>query len=76
MGSICDRMAFFAAALLTVILRTSCIVTQVFHTVWAPIFLLATWPILAANDIHISRLWYWIIERRTSREECVQAKQP
>ncbi|KAG1733059.1 uncharacterized protein EDB91DRAFT_1348925 [Suillus paluster] len=63
LGSICDRMAFFAAALLTVILRTSGIVTHVFHTVWAPIFLLATWPILGANDIHISRLWYWIIER-------------
>ncbi|KAG0696391.1 hypothetical protein DFH29DRAFT_1082912 [Suillus ampliporus] len=54
-------MVFFAAALFTMILRTSGVVTKVItYSVWAPIFFLATWPILAANDIHISHLWYWI----------------
>lgn len=56
-------MAFFAAALSTLIFRTSGVVAvSITSPVWASVLILVTWPVLAANDIHISHLRSWIIE--------------
>ncbi|KAG1751122.1 hypothetical protein EDB19DRAFT_1903981 [Suillus lakei] len=56
-------MTFFAAALSTLIFRTSgVVIISITSPVWAAIFILVTWPVLAANDIHISHLRSWIIE--------------
>ncbi|KAG2129446.1 hypothetical protein DEU56DRAFT_982320 [Suillus clintonianus] len=56
-------MMFFAAALSTLIFRTSGIVTiSITSPVLAAIFMLVTWPVLASNDIHVSHLRNWIIE--------------
>ncbi|KAG2368659.1 hypothetical protein BDR07DRAFT_1390523 [Suillus spraguei] len=57
-------MVFFAGALSTLIFRTSGIVAvSIVSPIWFAIFALATWPVLAANGIHISNLRAWIIER-------------
>ncbi|KAG2338035.1 hypothetical protein BDR05DRAFT_969624 [Suillus weaverae] len=57
-------MAFFAGALSTLIFRTSGVVAvSIASPVWVVIFVLATWPVLAANDIHVSHLRFWIIEQ-------------
>ncbi|KAG2338460.1 hypothetical protein BDR05DRAFT_969157 [Suillus weaverae] len=56
-------MTFFAAALSTLIFRTSGVIAvSITSPVWAAIFILVTWPVLAANGIHISHLRSWIIE--------------
>ncbi|KAG1885203.1 hypothetical protein F4604DRAFT_1616659 [Suillus subluteus] len=56
-------MTFFAAALSTLIFRTSGVVAiSITSPVWASVFILVTWPVLAANDIHVSHLRSWIIE--------------
>ncbi|KAG2091845.1 uncharacterized protein F5147DRAFT_779888 [Suillus discolor] len=56
-------MTFFAGALSTLIFRTSGIVAiSIASPVWVAVFVLATWPVLAANNIHISQLRFWIIE--------------
>lgn len=55
-------MAFFAGALSTLIFRTSgAVAVSIASPIWIAIFILATWPVLAANDIHISQLRTWII---------------
>ncbi|KAG1737403.1 hypothetical protein EDB19DRAFT_1717667 [Suillus lakei] len=57
-------MALFAGALSLLIFRTSGVVAvSIASPVWVAIFILATWPVLAANDIHISHLRIWIIEQ-------------
>ncbi|KAG1833999.1 hypothetical protein DFJ58DRAFT_735976 [Suillus subalutaceus] len=57
-------MTFFAAALSTLIFRTSGVVAiSITSPVWASVFILVTWPVLAANDIHISHLE--ILDHRT-----------
>ncbi|KAG0708037.1 hypothetical protein DFH29DRAFT_563050 [Suillus ampliporus] len=62
--SFLDRMVFFAAGLSVLIFGTSGIITiSIASPVWAAIFMLVTWPVLAANDIHVSQLRTWIIEQ-------------
>ncbi|KAG0698961.1 hypothetical protein DFH29DRAFT_1070902 [Suillus ampliporus] len=57
-------MTFFAAALSIVIFRTSDVVTvSIVSPIWVAIFVLAIWPVLASNDIHISHLSSWISEQ-------------
>ncbi|KAG2737585.1 hypothetical protein P692DRAFT_201606971 [Suillus brevipes Sb2] len=57
-------MAFFAGALSTLIYRTSgAVAVSIASPIWIAIFVLATWPVLAANNIHISQLRTWIIEQ-------------
>ncbi|KAG1815233.1 uncharacterized protein BJ212DRAFT_1481756 [Suillus subaureus] len=57
-------MAFFAGALSTLVFRTSgVVVLSITSPIWFAVFVLATWPILAANDIHISHLRIWIIKQ-------------
>ncbi|KAG1850189.1 hypothetical protein F4604DRAFT_1970718 [Suillus subluteus] len=57
-------MAFFAGALSTLVFRTSGIVAlSIASPIWFAVFILATWPVLAANDIHISNLRIWIIKQ-------------
>ncbi|KAG1839305.1 hypothetical protein DFJ58DRAFT_859591 [Suillus subalutaceus] len=57
-------MAFFAAALSIVIYRTSDVVTiSIISPIWTAIFILSTWPVLAANNIHVSHLSSWIAEQ-------------
>ncbi|KAG1816368.1 uncharacterized protein BJ212DRAFT_1354502 [Suillus subaureus] len=54
-------MVFFAAALSVVIYRTSDVVTiSVVSPIWTAIFILSTWPVLAANNIHVSHLSSWV----------------
>ncbi|KAG1767330.1 hypothetical protein EV702DRAFT_1013229 [Suillus placidus] len=61
-------MAFFAGALSTLIFRTSGVVAiSIASPVWVAIFVLATWPVFAANDIHVSQLRIWIIEQLLPR---------
>ncbi|KAG2053024.1 hypothetical protein BDR06DRAFT_956884 [Suillus hirtellus] len=56
-------MTFFAGALSTLIFRTCGVVAiSITSPVWVAVFFLATWPVLAANNIHISQLRFWIIE--------------
>ncbi|KAG2134375.1 hypothetical protein BD769DRAFT_1572285 [Suillus cothurnatus] len=56
-------MVFFAAALSTLIFRTSGVVAvSITSPVWVAVFILVTWPVLAANHIHVSHLRSWIIE--------------
>ncbi|KAG1902370.1 uncharacterized protein F5891DRAFT_161438 [Suillus fuscotomentosus] len=56
-------MTFFAGALSTLIFRTCGVVAiSITSPVWVAVFVLATWPVLAANNIHISQLRFWIIE--------------
>lgn len=60
-------IAFFAAALSVVIFRTSgIIIISIGYPMWVAIVILAMWPVLAANGIHIGfilrdcpRKWYW-----------------
>ncbi|KAG1859589.1 hypothetical protein DFJ58DRAFT_682285 [Suillus subalutaceus] len=60
-------IVFFAAALSVVIFRTSGIVIiSIAYPVWVAIVILAMWPVLAANRIHVGsllrdwfRMWYW-----------------
>ncbi|KAG1841630.1 hypothetical protein C8R48DRAFT_55612 [Suillus tomentosus] len=60
-------MAFFAGALSTLIFRTSSVVViSIASPVWVAVFVLAMWPVLTANNIHISRLRSWIIEQASS----------
>lgn len=62
-----DRIVFFAAALSVVIFRTSgIIIISIGYPMWVAIVILAMWPVLAANGIHIgfllrdwTRMWYW-----------------
>jgi hypothetical protein len=62
-SSFFDRMVFFAAALSTLIFRTSGVVAvSIISPVWVAVFILVTWPVLAANHIHVSHLRSWIIE--------------
>ncbi|OJA08211.1 hypothetical protein AZE42_06851 [Rhizopogon vesiculosus] len=50
-------MTFFGAALAILIFHTSGIVTiSVISPIWAAIVILAMWPALAANDIHLTQL--------------------
>jgi hypothetical protein len=57
-------MAFFAGALSTLIFRTSGVIAlSITSPIWFAVFVLATWPVLAANDIHISHLRIWIIKQ-------------
>jgi hypothetical protein len=57
-------MVFFAAALSIVIYRTSDVVTiSIVSPIWIAIFILSTWPVLAANNIHVSHLSSWIAEQ-------------
>ncbi|KAG1737408.1 hypothetical protein EDB19DRAFT_956041 [Suillus lakei] len=57
-------MIFFAAALSAVIFGTSdTVIVSIAFPVWAAVFVLATWPVLAANGIHVSQLKYWIIDQ-------------
>ncbi|KAG1908899.1 uncharacterized protein F5891DRAFT_32125 [Suillus fuscotomentosus] len=61
-------MAFFAGALSTLIFRTSnVVVISIASPVWVAVFVLAMWPVLTANNIHISRLRSWIIEQASSQ---------
>ncbi|KAG1762584.1 hypothetical protein EDD22DRAFT_952979 [Suillus occidentalis] len=52
----------FAAALSTLILRTpGIIIVSIAYPMWVAIVVLAIWPLLAANGIHVgSFVWYWI----------------
>ncbi|KAG1894915.1 uncharacterized protein F5891DRAFT_699865 [Suillus fuscotomentosus] len=57
-------MAFFAAALSTVIYCTSDVVTiSIVSPIWAAIFILSTWPVLATNSIHVSHMSPWIAKQ-------------
>ncbi|KAG1838590.1 hypothetical protein DFJ58DRAFT_813820 [Suillus subalutaceus] len=57
-------MVFFAAALSIMIFNTSGVVTiSIISPIWVAIFILATWPVLASNDVHISGLLPWITEQ-------------
>jgi hypothetical protein len=57
-------MAFFAAALSIVIYRTSDVVTiSIVSPIWTAIFILSTWPVLAANNLHVSHLNPWIAKQ-------------
>ncbi|KAG1775696.1 hypothetical protein EV702DRAFT_1007431 [Suillus placidus] len=57
-------MTFFAVALSIVIFNTSGVVTiSVVSPIWVAIFILATWPVLASNDVHISDLLPWITKQ-------------
>ncbi|KAG2034190.1 hypothetical protein BDR03DRAFT_965695 [Suillus americanus] len=57
-------MVFFAAALSIVIFNTSGVVTiSIISPIWVAIFILATWPVLASNDVHISGLLPWITKQ-------------
>ncbi|KAG2344560.1 hypothetical protein BDR05DRAFT_947258 [Suillus weaverae] len=57
-------MTFFAAALSIVIFNTSGVVTiSIVSPIWVAIFILATWPVLASNDVHISDLLPWITKQ-------------
>ncbi|KAG1821404.1 hypothetical protein EV424DRAFT_1612093 [Suillus variegatus] len=57
-------MAFFAAALSTVIYCTSDVVTiSIISPIWAAIFILSTWPVLATNSIHVSHMSPWIAKQ-------------
>ncbi|KAG2131682.1 hypothetical protein DEU56DRAFT_454610 [Suillus clintonianus] len=54
-------MIFFAAALSIIIFSTSGVITiSIISPIWVAIFALATWPVLASNDVHISHLRLWI----------------
>jgi hypothetical protein len=52
----------FAAALSTLIFRTpGIIIVSIAYPMWVAIVVLAIWPLLAANGIHVGSLvWYWI----------------
>ncbi|OAX33708.1 hypothetical protein K503DRAFT_775307 [Rhizopogon vinicolor AM-OR11-026] len=57
-------MTFFGAALSIVIFNTSGTATiSIVFPIWVAILILATWPVLAANDIHPTALRGWIIDR-------------
>jgi hypothetical protein len=63
-------MTFFSAALSIVIFNTSGVVTvSIVSPIWVAIFILATWPLLASNDVHISRLFPWIKKQIKSHSE-------
>ncbi|OJA21324.1 hypothetical protein AZE42_03881 [Rhizopogon vesiculosus] len=57
-------MTFFGAALSILIFNTSGTVTiSIVAPIWVAVFTLATWPVLAANDVHPTALRRWIIEQ-------------
>ncbi|KAG1879054.1 hypothetical protein F4604DRAFT_1923207 [Suillus subluteus] len=57
-------MVFFAAALSVLIFRTAdVVVISIASPVWFAILCLVTWLVLAANDIHVSHLRPWAVER-------------
>ncbi|OAX32387.1 hypothetical protein K503DRAFT_776715 [Rhizopogon vinicolor AM-OR11-026] len=57
-------MIFFGAALSILIFKTSGTVTiSIVAPIWVAVFTLATWPVLAANDVHPTALRRWIIEQ-------------
>ncbi|OJA11385.1 hypothetical protein AZE42_10280 [Rhizopogon vesiculosus] len=57
-------MTFFGAALSIVIFNTSGTVTiSIVSPIWVAILILATWPVLAANNIHPTALRGWIVSR-------------
>ncbi|KAG2363555.1 hypothetical protein BDR07DRAFT_1403907 [Suillus spraguei] len=57
-------MIFFAAALSIVIFSTSGVVTiSIISPIWVAILILATWPVLASNNVHISNLLPWITQQ-------------
>ncbi|KAG1850191.1 hypothetical protein F4604DRAFT_1934640 [Suillus subluteus] len=64
-------IVFFAAALSVVIFRTSGIVIiSIAYPMWIATVVLAMWPVLAANRIHVGsllrdwfRTWYWNTKR-------------
>ncbi|KAG2135052.1 hypothetical protein BD769DRAFT_449254 [Suillus cothurnatus] len=57
-------MVFFAAALSVLIFRTAdVVVISIASPVWLAILCLVTWLVLAANDIHVSHLRPWVVER-------------
>ncbi|KAG1816398.1 uncharacterized protein BJ212DRAFT_1577075 [Suillus subaureus] len=57
-------MVFFAAALSIVIFHTSGVVTiSIISPIWVAILILATWPVLASNDVHVSGLFPWITKQ-------------
>ncbi|KAG1822485.1 uncharacterized protein BJ212DRAFT_1296539 [Suillus subaureus] len=63
-GSLFDRMVFFAAGLSVLIFHTAdVVIISIASPVWFAILCLVTWLVLAANDIHISHLRPWAVER-------------
>lgn len=51
----CCRMIFFAIALSILIFYTTDIIAlTVVIPIWAVVLLLSTWPVLAANNLHVS----------------------
>jgi len=57
-------MTFFGAALSIVIFKTSDTVTiSIVSPIWVAVVILATWPVLAANNIHPTALRTWIVDR-------------
>ncbi|KAG1732077.1 hypothetical protein EDB19DRAFT_1912261 [Suillus lakei] len=57
-------MAFFAAALSVLIFCTADVVAiSIASPVWFAILCLATWLVLAANDVHVSHLRSWVVAR-------------
>lgn len=56
-------MAFFAAALSIVIFTSSVVTISIVSPIWVAILILATWPVLASNDVHISDLFSWITKQ-------------
>ncbi|KAG2048579.1 hypothetical protein BDR06DRAFT_757383 [Suillus hirtellus] len=56
-------MTFFAAALSIVIFTSSVVTISIVSPIWAAILILATWPVLASNDVHISDLFSWITKQ-------------
>jgi len=58
------RMTFFGAALSIVVFRTSSTVTiTIAALIWAAVVILATWPVMAANNIHLTSLRRWVLDR-------------
>ncbi|KAG2151268.1 uncharacterized protein EDB93DRAFT_1249465 [Suillus bovinus] len=64
LGLLIWGIVLFAAALSVVIFRTSGIaIISVAYPIWIAIVILATWPVLAANRIHIGSLlrhWFYM----------------
>ena len=57
-------MTFFGAALSIEIFNTSNVLTiSIASPIWVAVFILATWPVLAANNIHPTALRRWIIDQ-------------
>lgn len=63
-------MTFFGTALSIVIFKTSGTVTiSIVSPIWVAVVILATWPVLAANNIHPTALRAWIVDRMLNGPE-------